>query len=233
MVGNARPERVVNGICHAGLDRQFVTLGQPFETRDAGATVPGSQAKGITSSGQTAPSTSVKRKTHPWASIRRPSSRAMLVFPIRRCPVSRMWLPARTRASRIRNSDSRSMKSVPLTQRPVASLMTPPVVDNATVITVFDINFVVNGSDAHGDSVGRADRLHRQVGRFREVAGRTNGGRSRPAAPSARRRSPRCGHGVAAPPGPVREPVAGMDGTTTWKESSARPPWATGSVRAR
>ena len=29
------------------LDRQFVTLGQSFETRDAGVTVPGSKAKGI------------------------------------------------------------------------------------------------------------------------------------------------------------------------------------------
>ena len=46
MVGNARPERVVHGICHAMLDRQFVTLGQSFETRDAGVTVPGPRRKG-------------------------------------------------------------------------------------------------------------------------------------------------------------------------------------------
>ena len=78
----------------------------------------------------------------------------MLVFPIRRCPVSRMWLPARTRASRTRNSDSRSTKSSPLTQRPVASLMIPSVVDNATVVTVFDINCVVNEIDANGRDRG-------------------------------------------------------------------------------
>ncbi len=47
MVGNARPERVVHGICHAMLNRQFVTLGQSLETRDAGVTVPGSKTKGI------------------------------------------------------------------------------------------------------------------------------------------------------------------------------------------
>ena len=47
MVGNARPERVVHGICHARLDWQFMTLGQSLEARDAGVTVPGSQAKGI------------------------------------------------------------------------------------------------------------------------------------------------------------------------------------------
>ena len=49
----------------------------------------------------------------------------MLVFPIRRCPVSKTWLPLRTRASSTCNSDSRSKKSSPLTQRPVDDRIRP------------------------------------------------------------------------------------------------------------
>ena len=77
----------------------------------------------IKSSGELAPSTSANRNTHPWVSRRRPSSWAMLVLPMRRCPVSRMWLPSRTRLSRTFSSASRSKKSSPLTQRPVADFM--------------------------------------------------------------------------------------------------------------
>ena len=47
MVGDAGPERVVHGLCHTMLYRQFVTFRQTFETRDTGVTVPGSQAQGI------------------------------------------------------------------------------------------------------------------------------------------------------------------------------------------
>ena len=77
----------------------------------------------MASSAQVAPSTSAKRKTQPAASSRRPSSRATLVFPMRRCPVNNTWLPSRTRLSSICNSASRSKKSSPLTQRPVDDLM--------------------------------------------------------------------------------------------------------------
>ena len=74
----------------------------------------------ITSSGQVASSTSVNSVTHPPALVsRRPSSRMMLVLPMRRWPVSSTWLPSRTRCSRMRSSRSRSKKSSPLTQRPV------------------------------------------------------------------------------------------------------------------
>ena len=43
MVGDAGPERVVHGLCHTMLYRQFVTFRQTFETRDTGVTVPGAR----------------------------------------------------------------------------------------------------------------------------------------------------------------------------------------------
>ena len=76
-----------------------------------------------TSSAQIAPSISAKRKTQPLRSSRPPSSRAMLVLPMRRCPVSSTWLRSRTRASKTCNSRSRPKKSSPLTQRPVDDLI--------------------------------------------------------------------------------------------------------------
>ena len=48
------------------------------------------------SSAQVEPSTSAKRKIHPSPSRRRPSSLAMLVLPILRCPVNSRWLRSRT-----------------------------------------------------------------------------------------------------------------------------------------
>ena len=44
---------------------------------------------------------------------------------MRRCPVSKTWLPLRTCASSTCNSDLRSKKSLPLTQRPVDDLIRP------------------------------------------------------------------------------------------------------------
>ena len=47
MVGNADTERIVNGVCHAVLDRQPVTLHKALETRDTRLAAPRPEAKGI------------------------------------------------------------------------------------------------------------------------------------------------------------------------------------------
>ena len=51
------------------------------------------------------------------------SSRAMLVLPMRRCPVSNTWLWSRSNVVSTCNSRSRPKKSSPLTHRPVADFM--------------------------------------------------------------------------------------------------------------
>ena len=97
MVRNAEPHGVVDRVRYAFFGLQSLSRGEALEALYAGRPVPGCR--------------------------RRPSSRAMLVFPILRCPVKRMWLRFRTWDSRTRSSGSRSKKSSPLTQRPAVGLM--------------------------------------------------------------------------------------------------------------
>ena len=71
----------------------------------------------IASGGSLAASRSTKTTSNsPVSAKRRCSSRTMLVFPIRRCAVRRVWVPSRTRSSSASSSFSRSKKFSPSTQ---------------------------------------------------------------------------------------------------------------------